>query len=167
MTERLSILEKGLASAAQSVHLLDGLQPRGVVRRVGDGVAMVVGLSEVRYEELLAFDSGALGLAFDLREQEVGAVLLSGATGVHEGDGVVGTRKLPQLPVGPMALGRILSPLGEPLDEGPPLSGAPELPLFRPAPEIMQRQSVEKTLWTGVMAIDAAIPIGRGQRELI
>ena len=80
---------------------------------------------------------------------------------------MIGMRRLPDLPVGREALGRILDPLGNPLDEGPPLSGVQRLPLFRPAPEIIQRRSVEQTLWTGVMAVDAAIPIGRGQRELI
>jgi F-type H+-transporting ATPase subunit alpha len=156
-----------LAAAAESVRLADGLKPRGVVRSVGDGVAVVAGLEDVRYEELLAFDSGAFGIAFDLRTNELGAVLLAGAALVREGDGVVGMQRLPELPVGPEALGRVLDPLGNPLDEGSPLSSEHRLPLFRPAPEIIQRRSVEQTLWTGVMAVDAAIPIGRGQRELI
>lgn len=160
-------LEKDLGASARSVRLADGFQPRGVVRRVGDGVAMAVGLPEVRYEELLAFDSGALGIAFDLRADEVGVVLLSGASRVHEGDGVVGMQRLPELPVGPATLGRFLDPLGRPLDDGPPLADAPRLPLFRPAPEIIDRRSVDQSLWTGVLAVDAAIPIGRGQRELI
>ncbi|MCA9165325.1 MAG: F0F1 ATP synthase subunit alpha, partial [Planctomycetales bacterium] len=130
-------------------------------------MAAVAGLENVRYEELLAFDSGAYGIAFDLRSDELGAVLLAGGSRVREGDGVVGLRRLPELPVGPEALGRVLDPLGNPLDEGPPLGGERLFSLFRPAPEIIQRQSVSRTLWTGVMAIDAAIPIGRGQRELI
>ncbi len=156
-----------LLEAAATLRLADGLKPRGVVNRVGDGVAVVAGLEHVRYEELLAFNSGAFGLAFDLRPQELGVLLLSGAAEVHEGDGVVGLDRLPALSVGPEALGRILDPLGNPLDEGPPLSTEKRLPLFRPAPEIIERGSVEKTLWTGVAAVDAAIPIGRGQRELI
>ena len=149
------------------MRLDDGLKPRGVVRRVGDGVAVVAGMDDVRYEELLAFDSGAFGIAFDLRADALGAVLLAGASRVREGDGVVGLQRLPELPVGPEALGRVLDPLGNPLDEGPPLASAHRLPLFRPAPKIIQRKSVEQPLWTGVMAVDAAIPIGRGQRELI
>jgi len=160
-------VEQQLAAAAQAVRLTDGLKPRGVVRRVGDGVAAVAGLEDVRYEELLAFDSGAFGIAFDLRSDDLGAVLLAGAAHVREGDGVVGMRRLPELPVGSEVLGRVLDPLGNPLDEGPPLTGEYRLPLFRPAPEIIERRSVEQTLWTGVTAIDAAIPIGRGQRELI
>ncbi|MCB9874319.1 MAG: F0F1 ATP synthase subunit alpha [Planctomycetaceae bacterium] len=167
MRERSTSVASDLTAAARAVRLADGLKPRGVVLRVGDGVATVAGLEDVRYEELLAFDSGAFGIAFDLRAGELGAVLLAGASRVREGDGVVGLRKLPELPVGPEALGRVLDPLGNPLDEGPAISSEWRLPLFRPAPEIIQRQSVERTLWTGVMAIDAAIPIGRGQRELI
>jgi F-type H+-transporting ATPase subunit alpha len=167
MPDQSSSVERDLAAAAEFVRLADGLKPRGVVRRVGDGVAVVAGLDDVRYEELLAFDSGAVGIAFDLRARDLGAVLLAGASRVREGDGVIGTCRLPELPVGPEALGRVLDPLGNPLDEGPPLSAEHRLPLFRAAPEIIQRRSVEQTLWTGVMAVDAAIPIGRGQRELI
>ncbi len=156
-----------LAQASQAVRLTDGIRPRGVVRSVADGVALVAGMEDVRYEELLSFDSGAFGIAFDLRTRDLGAVLLVGSSRVREGDGVVGLGRLPDLPVGPEALGRVLNPLGLPLDEGPPLTHARRSPLFRLAPEITKRRSVDQTLWTGVMAIDAAIPIGRGQRELI
>ncbi len=167
MVDALLAVESDVKAVVSAVRLGDGLKPRGVVRRVGDGVAIVAGMDDVRYEELLVFDSGGLGIAFDLRENALGAVLLSGASQVHEGDGVVGLQRLPELPTGPDALGRVLDPLGNPLDEGPSLSTAQRSPLFRSAPKIIQRQSVEQTLWTGVMAVDAAIPIGRGQRELI
>ncbi len=167
MADRIATLVDDLSSAAQAVRLADGLRPRGVVRRVGDGVAVVAGMDHARYEELLAFDSGAFGLAFDLRQDELGVVLLAGAMQVGEGDGVIGTRRLPELPVGPETLGRVFDPLGNRLDEGPSLSGVLRLPLFRPAPEIIDRRSVTQPLLTGVMAVDAAIPIGRGQRELI
>ncbi len=167
MNDPIRLIEESLSAAANNVRWLDGLQPRGVVRSVADGVAVVVGMEEVRYEELLAFDSGALGIAFDLRARDLGAVLLSGASGVSAGDGVIGLGRLPEIPVGPDALGRVIDPLGNPLDEGPPLTIDRRLPLFRPAPAIIERCSIEQTLWTGVMAVDAAIPIGRGQRELI
>ncbi|MEZ5583354.1 MAG: F0F1 ATP synthase subunit alpha [Candidatus Competibacteraceae bacterium] len=167
MPETPSSVEEDLVAAAKFVRLADGLKPRGVVRRVGDGVAVVAGLEDACYEELLVFDSGAFGIAFDLRAGELGAVLLAGASHVRAGEGVIGLRRLPELPVGPEALGRVLDPLGNPLDEGPPLATDHRSPLFRPAPEIIQRRSVEQTLWTGVLAVDAAIPIGRGQRELI
>ncbi len=167
MAEPTSEIAQNLAEAAESLPLSAAFRPRGVVRRVADGVAVVAGMDDVRYEELLAFDSGAFGIAFDLRANSVGAVLLSGASAVHEGDGVIGLQRLPDLPVGQETLGRILDPLGNPLDEGPRLTAAQRLPLFRAAPEIIQRRRVDETLWTGVMAVDAAIPIGRGQRELI
>lgn len=165
--EKTEAIEKSLMEAAKRLDLARGLKPRGVVQRVGDGVAFIVGLDDVGYEELLRFDSGALGMAYDLMEDGTGVVLLSDADHVREGDGVRGQRHLPDLPVGPATLGRILDPLGNPLDEGPALSAHGSLPLFRPAPELVERKSVDETLWTGVMAIDAAIPIGRGQRELI
>jgi F-type H+-transporting ATPase subunit alpha len=167
MTDPSEAIEKSLMEAAKRLDLTRGLKPRGVVQRVGDGVAFIVGLDDVGYEELLRFDSGALGMAYDLMEDGTGVVLLSDADYVREGDGVRGQRHLPDLPVGPATLGRILDPLGNPLDEGPTLSAHGSLPLFRPAPELVERKSVDETLWTGVMAIDAAIPIGRGQRELI
>ncbi len=167
MSDLADSIGRDLLAAAEATHLAAGLRPRGVVRRVGDGVAVVAGLEDIRYEELVAFDSGAFGIAFDLRSDALGVVLLSGASLVREGDGVIGLARLPEIAVGPEALGRVLDPLGNPLDEGPPLSDAKRLPLFRNAPEIIDRQSVEQPLWTGVMGVDAAIPIGRGQRELI
>jgi F-type H+-transporting ATPase subunit alpha len=167
MDNRLATVEDRLVRAAQAVDLTEGFKARGVVRKVSDGVAFISGLPDVQLEELLAFDSGAFGMAFELRSDAFGAVLLDGPEKVREGDGVVGTARLPEITVGPDTLGRILDPLGNPLDEGPPLVGAERLPLFRPAPEIIERRKVDQTLWTGVLAIDAAIPIGRGQRELI
>ncbi len=160
-------LEQSLLEAARELDLSQAICSRGVVRRVGDGVAHVAGLPDVGYEELLRFDSGALGMAYDLTETSTGVILLSDPDTVREGEGVQGERRLPELPVGEAALGRVLDSLGNPLDEGPALSAHHKLPLFRPAPEIMDRKSVDETLWTGIMAIDAAIPIGRGQRELI
>jgi F-type H+-transporting ATPase subunit alpha len=167
MTALREALEQSLTEAARSVSLADALKPRGVVRQVGDAVALVSGLMEVRFEELLAFDSGAFGMAYDLRPDSIGVVLLAGAERVRAGDVVVGLGRLPELPVGAETLGRIFDPLGNPLDEGPALSAEQRLPLFRPAPRIIERRKVDEPLTTGVLAVDAAIPIGRGQRELI
>lgn len=125
------------------------------------------GLNAVGYEELLEFDSGATGMAYDLAPEGVGVVLLSKADHVSEGEGVRGMNVLPSTCVGAETLGRILDPLGRPLDDGPPLRAGQRLQLFRPAPEFIDRHAVDLPLWTGVMVIDAAIPIGRGQRELI
>lgn len=160
-------LSDSLRSAAEQLDLTTGFRPRGVIRHVGDGVAFVVGLKDIGYEELLAFDSGAFGMAYDLGPTGTGVVMLSGADGIGAGEGVVGMGRLPTLPVGPEALGRIIDPLGNPLDDGPPIKGQDHRPLFQPAPELIDRKNVDEPLLTGVMVIDAAIPIGRGQRELI
>ncbi|PQO25620.1 F0F1 ATP synthase subunit alpha [Blastopirellula marina] len=160
-------LQRQLETAADKLDLAAGIRLRGYVQQVGDGVAQVVGLGDVGYEELLRFDSGALGMAYDLAETSTGVILLSGTELVRQGEGVRGEHRLPDIPVGKSALGRIIDPLGNALDEGPRLSSHSSRPLFQPAPEIVDRRSVDQSLWTGVMAIDAAISIGRGQRELI
>ena len=167
MADVVQQLAISLRAAGQQLDLSAGLRPRGVIRRVGDGVAFIVGLEDIGYEELLALDSGAFGMAYDLGPDGTGAVLLSGADQARSGDGVMGLRCLPSLPVGPETLGRIIDPLGNPLDDGPPLKHSERFPLFRPAPEFIDRKGVDEPLLTGVMVIDAAIPIGRGQRELI
>jgi F-type H+-transporting ATPase subunit alpha len=102
----------GLLRAARETDLAAALRPRGIAVRSGDGVAQVAGLDRVAYDELVCFDSGALGLAFDLRPDATGVLLLSGAEAVRAGEGVVGTGSLPALPVGPATLGRIIDPLG-------------------------------------------------------
>ena len=167
MPDPIDILENSLQKAGRDLALTEGFKPRGVIRRVGDGVAFVVGLENVGYEELLLFDSGAYGMAYDIRRDSVGAVLLSEPESVSAGEGVVSLARLPSIPVGPGTLGRILDPLGNPLDDGPSLNSDERLPLFRPAPEFIDRKSVDEPLLSGVTTIDSAIPIGRGQRELI
>jgi F-type H+-transporting ATPase subunit alpha len=167
MPEPAVLTPRRVADAAAALDLSAALRPRGIVLRTGDGIARVAGLDDVAYEELVAFDSGGLGLAFDLRRDDTGVLLLSGSERVQAGEGVVGLRRLPQLPVGAAALGRVLDPLGSPLDGGPPLAPEPSAPLFRSAPDLAQRKRVDQPLRTGVLVIDAAIPIGRGQRELI
>ncbi len=157
-----------ISRAARAVDPVSILRPRGVVVRTGgDGVAQVRGLDHVAYEELVRFDSGVLGMAFDLRTNATGVLLLSSAEDVRAGEGVAGMGRLPDLPVGPATLGRVIDPLGNPLDDNGPLPELPRLDLFRPAPEMIDRKSVDEPLHTGVLVVDAAIPIGRGQRELI
>ena len=167
MADFIEQLCVSLRTAGQQLDLSAGFRPRGVIRRVGDEVAFVVGLDNIGYEELLSFDSGAFGMAYDLGPEGTGAILLSDADDARSGEGVVGLGCLPSLPVGPETLGRIIDPLGSPLDDGPPLRDGERLPLFRPAPEFIERKSVDEPLLTGVMVVDTAIPIGRGQRELI
>jgi F-type H+-transporting ATPase subunit alpha len=153
--------------ATGQIDIAAALEPRGVVLRVGDGVAVVAGLERVAYEELVSFDSGALGLAFDLRRDATGILLLSEAERVRAGEGVVPLGRLPDLPVGPATLGRVIDPLGNALDDAGPLPEEPRLPVFRKAPEFIERKRVDEPLHTGLLVIDAAIPIGRGQRELV
>jgi F-type H+/Na+-transporting ATPase subunit alpha len=156
-----------LGRAARALDLDAALAPRGVVLRVGDGVAFVAGLADVAYDELVRFDSGALGLAFDLQAGGTGVLLLAHAERVRAGEGVMGIGELPGLPVGEAVLGRVFDPLGRPLDDGGPLPETERAPLFRPAPELMERKGVDRPLRTGVLVIDAAVPIGRGQRQLV
>ena len=156
-----------LIRAARELDLSRVLRPRGVVARTGDGVAEVNGLETIAYEELVRFDSGALGMAFDLRRNSTGVLLLSSSEAVRAGEGIVGTGSLPDLAVGPAVLGRVIDPLGNPLDDQGPLPDLPRRELFSPAPEIIARKPVDAPLHTGVLVLDAAIPIGRGQRELI
>lgn len=153
--------------AGAPLELERALQRRGVVRRVGDGVADVSGLEDVGSEELVAFDSGALGMAYDLRPGSTGVLLLWGESRVSSGEGVRRLQRPASIPVGAGLLGRVVDPLGSPLDDGPPLHGEQRREHFQPAPELIERRSIDRPLLTGVMVIDAAIPIGRGQRELI
>jgi F-type H+/Na+-transporting ATPase subunit alpha len=155
-----------LTRLAEGLPLAGVLAPRAVATRVADGVAFVAGFDRVGYEELVALDCGALGMAYDLRADTTGVLLLTNVERVACGDGVRGLGHLPEVVVGPATLGRIIDPLGRPLDGGDPLPGTC-LPLFRPAPELIARRSVDQPLWTGVSVVDAAVPIGRGQRELI
>jgi len=149
-----------------AIDLRDALKPRGAVVEVGDGVARVVGLNEVGSEELVAFDSGALGMAYELTPEYTGVVLLGGADRVVAGDGAEPTGSLPSLRVSRELLGRVLDPLGVPLDERPAPKGQ-SCPVFRASPALTERAPVDRPLLTGVMVIDSAIPIGRGQRQLI
>jgi F-type H+-transporting ATPase subunit alpha len=156
-----------LPEAARTVDVADAFEPRGMVLRAGDGVAVVAGLDRVAYEELVSFDSGALGLAFDLRSDTTGVLIISASNRVEAGEGVVSLGRLPDLPVGPATLGRVIDPLGTPLDDAGPLPEEPRLPVFRDAPELIERRGVDQPLHTGLLVLDAAIPIGRGQRELV
>jgi F-type H+-transporting ATPase subunit alpha len=150
----------------EDVDLRSAFRPRGAVVAVGDGVAQVAGLHEVGAEELVEFDSGATGMAYELAPERAGIVLLRGAERVAAGEGATPTGRLPSLPVGPELLGRVVDPLGRPFDDRPPPEGDLR-PLFRDAPGLTERAPVDRPLLTGVMVIDAAIPIGRGQRQLV
>src|SRR3954463_5772722 len=139
----------------------------GVVRETGDGVARVEGLSDVMLNEMIEFQNGVFGLALNLEETEVGAILLGDNTLVKEGDEARTTGKLLSVPVGKAMLGRVVNTLGQPLDGKGPIKTETYYPLEKIAPGVIKRKSVSQPVQTGIMAIDAMIPIGRGQRELI
>ena len=139
----------------------------GIVREVGDGVAKIEGLSDVMLNEMLEFPGGVYGLALNLEENEVGAVLLGDDKGVSEGSEVKTTGRLLSVPVGKGLLGRVVNTLGQPVDGKGPIEATAQYPVEKIAPGVIKRQSVNQPVQTGIMAIDAMIPIGRGQRELI
>ena len=139
----------------------------GTVREIGDGVARIEGLAGVMLNEMLEFPGGIYGLALNLEETEVGAIILGDYTGISEGDEVKTTGRLLQVPVGKELLGRVVDALGQPIDGKGPIQSKTFYPVEKIAPGIIKRRSVSQPLSTGIMAIDAMIPIGRGQRELI
>lgn len=139
----------------------------GTVRECGDGVAKIEGLSEVMLNEMIEFPDGLYGLALNLEETEVGAILLGDFTDVKEGTEVRTTGRLLSVPVGKELLGRVVNTLGEPIDGKGPIKSEKTYPLEKIAPGIIKRQSVSVPVQTGILPIDAMIPIGRGQRELI
>jgi len=145
------------------------LSPReeGVVRQVGKGIAVVEGLPGVQAEELLRFPGEKLGMAFNLDPDHVGVVMLDHADGLEAGNVVRRTGRVADTLVGESLLGRVIDPAGRPLDGRGPIPAAKRLPIERPAPAIMDRAAVRTPLQTGIKVVDALIPVGRGQRELI
>jgi len=139
----------------------------GTVTSVGDGIARIYGLDRVMYNELLEFPEGVYGLALNLEEDSVGAVLLGETHLVKEGDLVKRTHRIIQVPSGPPLIGRVVNPLGLPLDEKGPIKTDIHMVVERLAPGVVDRLPVKEPLQTGIKAIDSMIPIGRGQRELI
>lgn len=158
------------ASFRKSVNSLSAsLAPRetGEVKSIHSGIVRVSGLPGAGYQELLKFPSGIYGIAMDLKEDEIGVVLLGDDTLLKAGDGVQRTGRTLDVPVGEALLGRVINPIGRPVDGKAAIDYADRLPVERPAPEIMDRAPINKPLQTGIKVVDAMIPIGRGQRELI
>ncbi|MGE5495190.1 MAG: F0F1 ATP synthase subunit alpha [Burkholderiales bacterium] len=139
----------------------------GTVTYSGDGIVYVEGLEGCKYGELLQFENGAYGIVMNLSKEKMGAVLLNDATDVAEGSTARNTGTVVQVPVGEQLLGRVINPLGIPMDNKGRLSAAKYRPIEAPAPQIIDRQGVRQPLETGIMSIDSMIPIGKGQRELI
>ena len=163
-SEVSSILKKQIEGITTEVEL----EEVGTVIQVGDGIARIYGLSNVQANEMIEFDSGVTGIVLNLEEDNVGAVLLGSSELIKEGDTVKRTKLIASIKVGEGLLGRVINTLGEPIDGKGPIQGdLIELPLERKAPGVIFRQPVKEPLQTGIKAIDAMIPIGRGQRELI
>src|SRR6516225_4785950 len=163
MPNLLEQIESQIAGA----RISPAKQNVGTIREIGDGVAKVEGLTDCMLNEMLDLGHGITGLALDLDETEVGVVILGDYTELREGDEVRATGKLLQVPVGKGLLGRVVNTLGEPLDGKGPVKSDAAYPVEKIAPGIIRRRPVSQPVQTGIMAIDAMIPIGRGQRELI
>lgn len=159
-----------LAAAQAALHNVT-LQPRvehrGRVETIGDGVAMISGLANVRLDEVLRFQGGKVGFARVLDRDLIGCVLLDAATDVEAGDAVFGTGEVVQVPVGETLLGRIVDPRGRPLDGKGAIEATTRLPIERPAPSIVERDLVTEPVQTGIVVMDTLFALGRGQRELI
>ncbi|HTR24031.1 MAG TPA: F0F1 ATP synthase subunit alpha [Terriglobales bacterium] len=163
MTDLLQEIEAQIAGAKATA----AKQNVGVIREVGDGVAKIEGLSDAMLNEMIDLGNGVIGLALNLDETEVGVVILGDFTQLKEGGEARTTGKVLQVPVGKGLLGRVVNLLGEPIDGKGPIKNEKSYPVEKTAPGIIRRRSVSQPVQTGIMPIDAMIPIGRGQRELI
>jgi F-type H+/Na+-transporting ATPase subunit alpha len=161
--EITSILREQIENYQQTV----AVEEVGSVISVGDGIARIHGLDRCMAGEMLEFPHGVFGIALNLEEDQVGTVLLGDYTEIREGDTVKRTKKIMSVPVGDALIGRIVNPLGQPIDDKGPIVTEQRNPLERLAPGVVDRQPVREPVQTGIKAIDAMIPIGRGQRELI
>ncbi|MBO8165555.1 MAG: F0F1 ATP synthase subunit alpha [Brevibacillus sp.] len=158
-----SLLKERIANYKAEIEVVDV----GTVIQVGDGIARVHGLEKAMAGELLEFQNGVMGMALNLEEDNVGVVILGPYQDIKEGDTVKRTGRIMEVPVGEALLGRVVNPLGQPLDGMGPIETTHFRPVESPAPGVMARKSVHEPLQTGIKAIDSMIPIGRGQRELI
>ena len=165
-----SVLDRTFAGIRQA---RDAFTPQltlheiGTITSVSTGIARVSGLPSAGFEELLEFPGGVFGIAFNVDRDEIGVVLLGEYSHLHAGDEVESTGRVMDVAVGDELLGRVIDPLGRPLDGNGPVATTERLPIERPSAPIMDRSPVTVPLQTGLMVIDALIPIGRGQRELI
>lgn len=160
-------ISKVIQSQIEGYKIGVDIKEIGTVTSVGDGIAQVYGLDMVMYNELLEFPQDVYGLALNLEEESVGVVILGEGQLIREGDLVKRTHKIVQVPSGPALIGRVLNPLGMPLDDKGPIKSNVNMVVERLAPGVVDRMPVREPLQTGIKAIDAMIPIGRGQRELI
>ena len=163
VAEITSVLKQEIAGFEQKLSVSEV----GTVIEVGDGIARIYGLRNAMAGELLQFDNGVMGQVFNLEEESIGAVIFGNYLEIEEGMSVRATGRLLEVPVGDAVIGRVVNPLGQPLDGGPPIQSSERRKMDIVAPGIAERQPVKEPLQTGIKAIDSMIPIGRGQRELI
>jgi F-type H+-transporting ATPase subunit alpha len=163
VAEITSVLKNEIANFEQRLQVSDV----GTVLEVGDGIARIYGLKNAMAGELLEFQNGAMGQVFNLEEDSIGSVVFGDYLGIKEGDTVKTTGRLLEVPVGDAVIGRVVNPLGEPLDGGPAINTSEKRKMDIIAPGIADRKPVSEPLQTGIKAVDSMIPIGRGQRELI
>ncbi|HYO07517.1 MAG TPA: F0F1 ATP synthase subunit alpha [Tepidisphaeraceae bacterium] len=163
VAEITSILKREISTFEQDVQVSEV----GQVIEVGDGIARIYGLKGAMASELLEFENGTMGQVFNLEEDSIGAVIFGNYLDIKEGDTVRATGRLLEVPVGDAVIGRVVNPLGQPLDGGPAIVSSETRKMDIVAPGIAERQPVKEPLQTGIKAIDSMIPIGRGQRELI
>ncbi|MBM6860334.1 F0F1 ATP synthase subunit alpha [Clostridium saudiense] len=161
--EITSIIKKEIEKYEKKIKTVD----TGTIIQIGDGIARVYGLDDCMQGELLEFSNGVYGMALNLEQDNVGCVLLGSEEGIKEGDIVRRTNKITDVPVGEDLLGRVVNPLGQPIDGKGPILYDEYRPIEVPAPSIIDRSSVKEPLQTGIKAIDSMVPIGKGQRELI
>src|SRR5512133_1704918 len=161
--EITSILRQEIENYERAVDVTEV----GSVISVGDGIARIHGLEKVMAGELIEFPHNVAGIAMNLEEDQVGAVLLGDYTEIKEGDTVRRTGRIMSVPVGDQLIGRVVDGLGRPIDDRGPITAAQYNPVERLAPGVIDRQPVREPMATGIKAIDSMIPIGRGQRELI
>ncbi|MDP2587238.1 MAG: F0F1 ATP synthase subunit alpha [bacterium] len=162
----ISLIEN-LRKAVQGMDLSPTTETVGTVVSVGDGIARIFGMQQVRAGELVTFENNVAGVALNLEEDTVGVIVLGDANSISEGSSVKTTGRILDVPVGRSLLGRVVDPLGQPIDGLGPIKSNERLPVERIAPGVIERQGVDEPVQTGIKAIDAMIPIGRGQRELI
>src|SRR5665213_3474212 len=163
VAEITSVLKREIAGFAQQVQVSEV----GTVVEVGDGIARIYGLRNAMAGELLEFGNSTMGQVFNLEEDSIGAVIFGNPLEIKEGDTVKSTGRLLEVPVGEAVIGRVVSPLGVPLDGGPPITSTETRRMDIIAPDIADRKPVSEPMLTGIKAVDSMIPIGRGQRELI
>src|SRR5687767_63982 len=163
VAEITNVLKREIASFEQKVQVSEV----GTVIEIGDGIARIYGLQSAMSSELLEFENGTMGQVFNLEEDSIGSVIFGNYLDIKEGDTVKTTGRLLEVPVGDAVIGRVVNPLGQPIDGGAPIPSTETRKMAIVAPGIAERQPVHEPLQTGIKAIDSMIPIGRGQRELI